>query len=50
MDIDQAGLDYAFDRHFEAYRKIFNRLGFDPVAVEASSGAMGGDQSIEFML
>ncbi len=50
MDIDWDGLGHAFDRHFEAYRRIFKRMGFDTVAVEASSGAMGGNESIEFML
>jgi prolyl-tRNA synthetase len=50
FDLDEAGLDAAFRRHFDAYRKIFNRLGFDAIAVEASSGMMGGSQSIEFML
>jgi prolyl-tRNA synthetase len=50
LDVDEAGLDYAFDRHFEAYLKIFKRIGFDAIAVEASSGMMGGNQSIEFML
>jgi prolyl-tRNA synthetase len=50
LDVNLEGLDYAFDRHFEAYRLIFTRLGFDTLAVEASSGAMGGSQSIEFML
>ncbi len=50
LDIDEAGLDASFERHFEAYRKIFNRIGFDAIAVEASSGMMGGNQSIEFML
>ncbi|MCH7868709.1 MAG: proline--tRNA ligase [Myxococcales bacterium] len=50
LDIDDEGLDYSFDCHFKAYRKIFKRMGFDPVAVEASSGAMGGSQSVEFML
>jgi prolyl-tRNA synthetase family II len=50
LDIDQAGLDASFNRHLEAYRRIFKRFGFDVVAVEASSGVMGGDQSIEFML
>jgi prolyl-tRNA synthetase len=50
FDLDQAGLDAAFDRHFEAYRRIFKRLGFEIVAVEASSGVMGGNTSIEFML
>ncbi len=50
FDVDEAGLDHAFDRHFDAYRRIFSRIGFDAVAVEASSGAMGGNTSIEFML
>jgi len=50
LDIEEEGLDYAFDQHFKAYRKIFKRIGFEPVAVEASSGAMGGNQSVEFML
>jgi prolyl-tRNA synthetase len=50
FDLDQAGLDAAFERHHEAYRRIFKRLGFDVVAVEASSGVMGGNQSVEFML
>jgi len=50
FDIDEAGLDFAFDRHFEAYRRIFKRLSLDVVAVEASSGVMGGNQSIEFMM
>jgi prolyl-tRNA synthetase len=48
--VDQAGLDQSFDRHFEAYRRVFKRLGFETVAVEASSGSMGGSQSVEFML
>jgi len=50
MDVDWDGLDQSFDRHFEAYRRIFKRLGFETVAVEASSGDMGGNESIEFML
>lgn len=50
FDIDEAGLDSAFDRHLEAYRRMFKRFGFEIVAVEASSGVMGGNTSIEFML
>ncbi|MAG30392.1 MAG: proline--tRNA ligase [Deltaproteobacteria bacterium] len=50
FDLDEPGLDASFDRHFEAYRQIFKRLGFDAVAVEASSGVMGGNTSVEFML
>ncbi len=50
FDIDWAGLDTSFDRHYEAYERIFSRLGLDAVPVEASSGAMGGSDSIEFMV
>lgn len=50
LDVDWKGLGESFDRHFDAYRRIFKRLGFDVVAVEASSGSMGGNESIEFML
>jgi hypothetical protein len=42
-------LDVAFERHAEAYRRIFERCGLRAIAVEASSGAMGGSESIEFM-
>lgn len=50
FDIEWEGLDASFDRHFEAYARIFARLGLDAVPVEASSGAMGGSDSIEFMV
>jgi prolyl-tRNA synthetase family II len=50
LDLDGDGLDAAFQRHFEAYRKVFAGCGLDPLAVEASSGAMGGSESIEFMV
>ncbi len=50
LDVAPEGLDHAFQQHFEAYRRIFERCGLDPVAVEASSGDMGGSESIEFML
>jgi prolyl-tRNA synthetase len=49
LDLDRSGLDAAFQRHFEAYHRIFARCGLEPLAVEASSGAMGGSESIEFM-
>ena len=50
LDLDSEGLDAAFDSHFEAYRRFFRRCGVEPVAVEASSGVMGGSQSVEFMV
>jgi len=50
LDVDTDGLDRAFQRHFEAYRRIFGRCGVETLAVEASSGSMGGSESIEFMV
>ena len=50
FDIDPEGLDIQFDRHVTAYNRIFERLGMDVVSVRASSGAMGGKESIEFMV
>jgi prolyl-tRNA synthetase len=49
FDVDEAGLDASFDRHFAAYQRIFHRLGLPAVAVEASNGTMGGSDSREFM-
>ncbi|MCP3996068.1 MAG: proline--tRNA ligase [bacterium] len=50
FDLDQEGLDRAFDAHYAAYQRIFKRIGLDAVPVEASSGAMGGSGSVEFMV
>ncbi len=50
FDMDAAGLDKAYDMHFAAYRRIFDRCGLKYSAVEAHSGAMGGSQSHEFMV
>ena len=50
FDIDTEGLDVQFDRHRQAYMNIFERLGMDAFTVEASSGAMGGKESLEFMV
>ncbi|HSJ82375.1 MAG TPA: proline--tRNA ligase [Acidimicrobiia bacterium] len=50
LDIDQEGLDMGFEKHRGAYQRIFGRMGLDAVGVEASSGAMGGSESVEFMV
>jgi prolyl-tRNA synthetase len=50
FDIDQAGLDRSFQNQREAYRRIFDRCGLKYTIVEASSGAMGGTASNEFMV
>lgn len=50
LDIDPAGLDAGFEKHRTAYQRIFARMGLVAVGVEASSGAMGGSESVEFMV
>jgi len=49
FDLDEAGLDASFDRHHEAYGRIFTRLDLPFIPVQASSGNMGGSDSVEFM-
>jgi prolyl-tRNA synthetase len=50
FDIDAAGLDVSYQKHYEVYRRIFDRCGLKYSVVEAHSGAMGGSQSHEFMV
>ena len=49
FDVDDAGLERSYQAHREAYVRIFDRLGFDYVIVKATSGAMGGSASEEFL-
>ena len=49
FDIDKAGLDASYQAHRAAYIRVFDRLGFDYVIVQANSGAMGGSASEEFL-
>jgi prolyl-tRNA synthetase len=50
FDMDAAGLDAAYRKHYDAYCRIFKRCGLEFLPVEAHSGAMGGSQSHEFMV
>ena len=50
FDIDAAGLDVSYKKHYEAYCRIFDRCGLKYMVVEADSGAMGGKESHEFMV
>ena len=50
FDLDESGLDTQFDAHHGAYLRIFERMGLAAIPVEASSGNMGGSDSIEFMV
>jgi prolyl-tRNA synthetase len=49
FDVDRAGLDKSFIDQREAYKRIFSRCGIQVLIVEASSGAMGGSESNEFI-
>lgn len=50
FDYEWEGLDRAFDAHRQCYERIYTRCGLKYSIVEASSGAMGGSQSNEFMV
>jgi prolyl-tRNA synthetase len=50
FDIDQEGLDRQFANHHAAYTRIFHRTGLETIPVQASSGVMGGTESVEFMV
>ena len=50
FDIDAAGLDVSYQKHYETYCRIFDRCGLKYMVIDAHSGAMGGSQSQEFMV
>jgi prolyl-tRNA synthetase len=50
FDVDAAALDVSYQKHYDAYCRIFDRCGLKYMAVEAHSGAMGGSMSHEFMV
>ena len=50
FDVDAAGLDVSYQKHYDVYCRIFDRCGLRYAVVEAHSGAMGGSQSHEFMV
>ncbi len=50
FDSSWENLDKSYDLHARAYRNIFERCGIKFFVVGASSGAMGGSKSEEFMV
>ncbi len=50
FDRDSHGLDKSYSKMLECYKGIFSRCGLDAIAVEADSGFMGGNESVEFMI
>ena len=49
FDVSDEGLQASYDKHRAAYIKTFDRLGLSYVIVSATSGAMGGSASEEFL-
>ncbi|ONI88402.1 proline--tRNA ligase [Saccharothrix sp. ALI-22-I] len=49
FDLTDDGLAHSYQQHRDAYIRIFDRLGMDYVIVSATSGAMGGSASEEFL-
>jgi len=50
LDNSSEGLDKSYNLHEQAYRNIYTRCGLKFFVVGASSGAMGGSASQEFMV
>lgn len=50
LDSSWEGLDESYEKHYQAYKRIFDKIGVKFFVVGASSGAMGGRQSQEFMV
>lgn len=46
---DRDSLDEAYEKMYQAYNRIFSRIGLKFRAVEADSGSMGGKGTHEFM-
>lgn len=49
FDTTQEGLDRSFQAMYDAYTRIFTRVGLNFRAVEADAGAIGGKGTYEFM-
>jgi prolyl-tRNA synthetase len=49
FDVDDAGLEFSYNRHRDVYISTFERMKVDYVIVSAMAGAMGGSRSEEFL-
>src|SRR5436190_10991590 len=49
FDRDQEGLDRSYEKHIEAYDRIFDRSGLRTYRVESDVGMMGGSGAHEYM-
>lgn len=49
LDADWEGLDAQYQKHYDAYFRIFKRCGLSVVAVQSDTGMMGGKMAHEYM-
>lgn len=49
FDRDEEGLSQSYQMMYEAYQRIFNRMGLKYYIVEAATGLIGGSRSHEFI-
>lgn len=50
FDLDEKGMQAAYNKMYDTYARIFTRLGLNFRAVLADTGAIGGDYSHEFQV
>ncbi len=50
FDVDPAGMNASYEKMYQAYCRLYARCGLPYLAVEADSGAIGGEVSHEFMV
>ena len=50
FDADEAGADISYRKMYDAYVRIFQRVGLQATPVEADTGDIGGNFSHEFMV
>ncbi len=50
FDADEAAMDRSYRAMYRAYQRIFARCGLSTIPVEADSGAIGGKESVEFIM
>ena len=49
FDRDQESSEASFEKNREAYHRIFDRCGVEAIAVQAESGIMGGELTIDYL-
>ncbi|MAG36173.1 MAG: proline--tRNA ligase [Dehalococcoidia bacterium] len=50
FDTDEEAMDRSYQAMHRAYQRVFARCGLSTIPVEADSGAIGGKESVEFVM